>query len=71
MAFHWATMMVVTSTPPHGKVNDVVKYKKISKKNYPCWKNLLKIVFIDMDKICLKYFLMFMFTCSRNNIPRP
>lgn len=31
MAFHWATMMVVTSTPPHGKVNDVVEYKKLSK----------------------------------------
>ncbi len=33
MAFHWATMMAVTSTPPHGKVNDVVKYKKLSKQN--------------------------------------
>jgi hypothetical protein len=63
MAFHWATMMVVTSTP-HGKVNDVVEYKKLSKNYYSCWKNLLKIVLIDMDKIYLKYFLMFMFTCS-------
>jgi hypothetical protein len=31
MAFHWATMMAITSTPPHGNVNDVVEYKKLSK----------------------------------------